>query len=60
MIVRMLYIIQRHCVVFPNVHAATEDQNDDTEDSIFETLECVSSQFQKNHKEVLWEMPVKR
>jgi hypothetical protein len=42
---RMSYIIIRGCwchITVPNVHAPTEDQNDDVKDNFYEEFERVS------------------
>jgi hypothetical protein len=54
---RMSYIIKRcrWCdIVFPNVHAKTENKIDDVEDSFYEELKCVFNKFPKYHTKILF------
>jgi hypothetical protein len=59
---RMSYIILRgrccHIIVL-NVHAPTEDKNDDVKDSFYEELERVFGKFPKYHMNILLDFNAK-
>jgi hypothetical protein len=51
----MLYIILNGCwcgIIVLNVHAPTEDKDDDIKDSIYEELEQVLDQFPRYHMDI--------
>jgi hypothetical protein len=53
---RMLYITLKGCwcdIIVLNVHAQTEDKDDDIEDSFYEELEQVFDQFPRYHMKIL-------
>jgi hypothetical protein len=49
----MLIYKGRWCDIVLNVHAPTEDKDDDTKDSFYEELEQVFNQFPRYHIKIL-------
>jgi hypothetical protein len=55
----VLYSVEngRWCdVTVLNVHAPTEDKDDDTKDSFYEEIEQVLDQFPRYHMKFCWEI----
>jgi exonuclease III len=53
---RMSYVTLKDCwcdIIVPNVHAPTEDKDDDIKDSFYEELEQVFDQFPRYHMKIL-------
>jgi hypothetical protein len=58
---RMSYIILkgRWCGIVSNVHAPTEDKDDDIKDSFYEEVEQVFDQFPRYHMKILLDFNAK-